>query len=184
MKDITVVDVNEGDKQVEPVEEKPEEPNEEPKEEIREEPKEEPKEEQVEPFKTKKEYKTRQVNIERVQCPDCKTEMSKKSLKYSHICKGERKKDVDLNKPVKKRVLHPTQVEEFKEDVYEKVKDNIPKVDEQEIERRVEERLKKHLETTANKVFETVKDRYINMKQQKMEKKQEHINKLVSQIIW
>ena len=53
MKDITVVDVNEGDKQVEPVEEKPEEPNEEPREEIRE----EPKEEQVEPFKTIKTIK-------------------------------------------------------------------------------------------------------------------------------
>ena len=102
MKEITVVDVNEGGRQVEPVEEKPEEPNEEPREEIREEPKEEPKEEKAEPFKTKKEYKTRQVNIERVQCPDCKTEMSKKSLKYPHVCKGERKKDVGLNKPVKK----------------------------------------------------------------------------------
>ena len=85
------------------------------------------------------------MNIERVQCPDCKTEMSKKSLKYFHICKGERKKDVDLNKPVKKRVLHPTQVEEFKEDVYQKVKDKLPNINEDEIEKRVQEKVEELL---------------------------------------
>ena len=102
------------------------------------------------------------------------------------MCKGERKKDVDLNKPVKRRVLHPQQAEEFKDDVCNRVKDNI-KVNEDEIEKRVqqkvEERLKQHIESTANKVFEAAKDRFNNMKQQKMEKKQEHINKLVSKII-
>ena len=56
-------------------------------------------------------------------------------------------------------------------------------MDEQEIERRVEEKLKQHIESTANKVFETAKDRYNNIKQQKLEKKQDHINKLVSTII-
>ena len=38
--------------------------------------------------------------------------------------------------------MHPEQAKEFENNVYSKVKDHIPKVDEQEIERRVEERLK------------------------------------------
>ena len=87
MKDITVVDVNEGDKQVEreafallrePVEEKPEETTEEKTEEKTEEPKVEVHEITEAP-KLKKEYTTRQVNIERDVCPDCKVEMSKNS---------------------------------------------------------------------------------------------------------
>ena len=53
------------------------------------------------------------------------------------------KKEPDPNKVVRRKIMHPQQVEEFKEDVYEKVKDNLPKVDETEIERRVEERLTK-----------------------------------------
>ena len=93
------------------------------------------------------------------------------------------KKEPDPNKVVRRKIMHPAQAKEFENNVYEKVKDNIPKVDEQEIERRVEEKLKQHIESTANKVFETAKDRYNNMKQQKLEKKQEHINKLVSTII-
>ena len=109
LKDITRVDVFESDKQLETAEGKPEEPNEEPREEIREELKEEPKKDQTEPLKTKKEYKTRQVNIERVICPDCRVEMSKKALKYSHVCKGERNKDVDFDKPNRKRALHTEQ---------------------------------------------------------------------------
>ena len=112
--------------------------------------------------------------------------MTAYNYKYKHACRGVKKgtnKVIDLNKPIRKKVINPVQAAEFKEDVYNRVRSDIPKVDEQEIERRVEERLKKHLETTANKVFETAKDRYINMKQQKMEKKQEHINKLVSKII-
>ena len=79
--------------------------------------------------------------------------------------------------------MHPEQAKEFENNVYEKVKDNIPNVDEQEIERRVEERLKKHLETTANKVFETAKDRYNNMKVERDNKNNQKINTLASQII-
>ena len=79
--------------------------------------------------------------------------------------------------------MHPQQAEEFKDDVCNRVKDNLPKVDEQEIERRVEERLKKHLETTANKVFETAKDRYINMKVERDNKNKQKINNLANKII-
>ena len=38
--------------------------------------------------------------------------------------------------------MHAAQAKEFENTVHEKVKDDIPKVDEQETERRVEERLK------------------------------------------
>ena len=76
--------------------------------------------------------------------------------------------------------MHPAQAKEIENSVYEKVKDNIPKVDEQEIERRVEERLKKHLATTANKVFETAKDRYNNMKAERDNKNKQKIHNLAS----
>ena len=51
--------------------------------------------------------------------------------------------------------MHPEQAKEFENNVYNKIKNDIPKVDEEEIEKRVEERLKQHIESTANKVFET-----------------------------
>ena len=79
--------------------------------------------------------------------------------------------------------MHPLQAKEFENNVYEKVKDNIPKVDEQEIERRVEERLKQHIESTANKVFETAKDRYNNIKMERDNKNRQKINNLASKII-
>ena len=92
--------------------------------------------------------------------------------------------------------MHPAQAKEFENNVYEKVKDDIPKVDEQEIERRVEERLKKHLETTANKVFEAAKDRveaeltpfaaarlrYNNIKMERDNKNKQKINNLANKI--
>ena len=67
-------------------------------------------------------------------------------------------------------------------------------MDEQEIERRVEERLKKHLETTANKVFKTAKDRveaeltpfaaarlmYNNIKAERDNNNKQKINNLAS----
>ena len=79
--------------------------------------------------------------------------------------------------------MHPQQAKEFENNVYEKVKDNIPTVDEQEIERRVEERLKQHIESTANKVFETAKDRYNNIKMERENKNEQKINNLASKII-
>ena len=78
--------------------------------------------------------------------------------------------------------MHPQQAKEFENNVYEKVKDNIPKVDEQEIERRVEERLKT-FRTTANKVFETAKDRYNNIKMERDNKNKQKINNLANKII-
>ena len=89
------------------------------------------------------------------------------------------------------------QAEEFKEDVYNRVKSDIPKVDEQETKRRVEERLKKHLETTANKAFETAKDRveaeltpfaaarlrYTNTKVERDNKNKQKFHNLASKII-
>ena len=132
----------------------------------------------------KQELKSKTYSTEKVECPKCKKYLTKYTFKYRHNCNGiPVKKEPDPNKPVRRKIMNEGQAKEFENNVYEKVKDNIPKVDEQEIERRVEEKLKQHIESTANKVFETAKDRYINMKQQKMEKKQEHINKLVSKII-
>ena len=122
-----------------------------------------------------------------MECPKCKKYLTKYTFRYRHNCNGiPVKKEPDPNKPVRRKIMNEGQAKRFENNVYSKVKDNI-KVDEQEIEKRVqqkvEERLKQHIESTANKVFETAKDRYINMKQQKMKKKQEHINKLVSKII-
>ena len=79
--------------------------------------------------------------------------------------------------------MHPQQAEEFKDDVCNRVKDNLPKVDEQEIERRVEERLKQHIESTANKVFETAKDHYNNIKMERDNKNKQKINNLANKII-
>ena len=108
----------------------------------------------------KQELKSEPYSTEKVECPKCKKYLAKYTFKYRHNCNGiPVKKEPDPNKVVRRKIMHPAQAKEFENNVYEKVKDNIPKVDEQEIERRVEERLKKHLETTANKVFETAKDR-------------------------
>ena len=132
----------------------------------------------------KQELKSKTYSTEKVECPKCKKYLTKYTFKYRHNCNGiPVKKEPDPNKVVRRKIMHPAQVEEFKEDVYEKVKDNIPKVDKQEIERRVEERLKKHLETTANKVFETAKDRYNNMKVERDNKNKQKINNLASKII-
>ena len=62
--------------------------------------------------------------------------------------------------------------------VTEQKESDIPQVDEQEMERRVEDMKRPHLETIANKVFETAKGRYINLKQ-KLENKQDNVNTLV-----
>ena len=119
-----------------------------------------------------------------MECPKCKKYLTKYTFKYRHNCNGiPVKKEPDPNKVVRRKIMHPEQAKEFENNVYEKVKDNIPKVDEQEIERRVEERLKKHLETTANKVFETAKDRYNNMKVERDNKNKQKINNLASKII-
>ena len=75
--------------------------------------------------------------------------------------------------------MHATQVQEFQEDAYGKVKDTLQQVSEDERKKRaqekVEERLKEHLETTANKVFETAKDRYKNMKVERDNKKKQKL---------
>ena len=49
-------------------------------------------------------------------------------------------KIIDFKKTSRKKVVNPVQAEEFKEEVYNRVKSDIPKVDEKEIERRLEER--------------------------------------------
>ena len=132
----------------------------------------------------KQELKSKTYSTEKVECPKCKKYLTKYTFKYRHNCNGiPVKKEPDPNKVVRRKIMHPQQAKEFENNVYEKVKDNIPKVDEQEIERRVEERLKKHLETTANKVFETAKDRYINMKVERDNKNKQKINNLASKII-
>ena len=128
-----------------------------------------------------KEFTVKKQMKEKMNCPTCGTLMTAYNYKYKHACRGVKKgtnKVIDLNKPIRKKVINPVQAEDFKEDVYNRVKSDIPKVDEQEIERRVEERFKKHLETTANKVFETAKDRYINMKVERDNKNKQKINNL------
>ena len=100
---------------------------------------EEEEEEEEEPKQalTSKTYST-----EKVECPKCKKYLTKYTFKYRHNCNGiPVKKEPDPNKVVRRKIMHPAQAKEFENNVYEKVKDNIPKVDEQEIERRVEERL-------------------------------------------
>ena len=132
----------------------------------------------------KQELKSKTYSTEKVECPKCKKYLTKYTFKYRHNCNGiPVKKEPDPNKVVRRKIMHPQQAKEFENNVYEKVKDNIPKVDEQEIERRVEERLKKHLETTANKVFETAKDRYNNMKMERDNKNKQKINNLANKII-
>ena len=132
----------------------------------------------------KQELKSKTYSTEKVECPKCKKYLTKYTFRYRHNCNGiPVKKEPDPNKVVRRKIMHPQQAEEFKDDVCNRVKDNLPKVDEQEIERRVEERLKKHLETTANKVFETAKDRYINMKVERDNKNKQKINNLANKII-
>ena len=132
----------------------------------------------------KQELKSKTHSTEKVECPKCKKYLTKYTFRYRHNCNGiPVKKEPDPNKVVRRKIMHPQQAEEFKDDVCNRVKDNLPKVDEQEIERRVEERLKKHLETTANKVFETAKDRYINMKVERDNKNKQKIINLANKII-
>ena len=132
----------------------------------------------------KQELKSKTYSTEKVECPKCKKYLTKYTFRYRHNCNGiPVKKEPDPNKVVRRKIMHPQQAEEFKDDVCNRVKDNLPKLDEQEIERRVEERLKKHLETTANKVFETAKDRYINMKVERDNKNKQKINNLANKII-
>ena len=132
----------------------------------------------------KQELKSKTYSTEKVECPKCKKYLTKYTFKYRHNCNGiPVKKEPDPNKVVRRKIMHPQQAKEFENNVYEKVKDNIPKVDEQEIERRVEERLKKHLETTAYKVFETAKDRYNNIKMERDNKNKQKINNLANKII-
>ena len=140
--------------------------------------------EEEEEHEPKQELKSKTYSTEKVECPKCKKYLTKYTFKYRHNCNGiPVKKEPDPNKVVRRKIMHPEQAKEFENNVYEKVKDNIPKVDEQEIERRVEERLKKHLETTANKVFETAKDRYINIKMERDNKNKQKINNLANKII-
>ena len=132
----------------------------------------------------KQELKSKTYATEKVECPKCKKYLTKYTFRYRDNCNGiPVKKEPDPNKVVRRKIMHPQQAKEFENNVYEKVKDNIPKVDEQEIERRVEERLKKHLETTANKVFETAKDRYNNIKMERANKNLQKINNLANKII-
>ena len=132
----------------------------------------------------KQELKSKTYSTEKVECPKCKKYLTKYTFKYRHNCNGiPVKKEPDPNKVVRRKIMHPQQAEEFKDDVCNRVKDNLPKVDEQEIERRVEERLKKHLETTANKVFETAKDRYNNIKMERDNKNKQKIINLANKII-
>ena len=132
----------------------------------------------------KQELKSKTYSTEKVECPKCKKYLTKYTFRYRHNCNGiPVKKEPDPNKVVRRKTMHPEQAKEFENNVYEKVKDNIPKVDEQEIERRVEERLKKHLETTANKVFETAKDRYNNIKMERDNKNKQKINNLANKNI-
>ena len=132
----------------------------------------------------KQELMSKTYPTEKVECPKCKKYLTKYTFRYRHNCNGiPVKKEPDPNKVVRRKIMHPQQAEEFKDDVCNRVKDNLPKVDEQEIERRVEERLKKHLETTANKVFETAKDRYINMKVERDNKNKQKIINLANKII-
>ena len=78
-----------------------------------------------------------------MECPKCKKYLTKYTFKYRHNSNGiPVKKEPDPNKVVRRKIVHPAQAKEFENNVYEKVEDNIPKADEQEIERRVEERLK------------------------------------------
>ena len=131
----------------------------------------------------KQELKSKTYSTEKVECPKCKKYLTKYTFKYRHNCNGiPVKKEPDPNKVVRRKIMHPQQAEEFKDDVCNRVKDNLPKVDEQEIERRVEERLKKHLETTANKVFETAKDRYNNIKMERDNKNKQKIINLANKI--
>ena len=163
VKNIEIVDVgsenNEAPKEVEDIKEEPI-INEESKEVetnniINEENNKVEEEEEHEP---KQELKSKTYSTEKVECPKCKKYLTKYTFKYRHNCNGiPVKKEPDPNKVVRRKIMHPEQAKEFENNVYEKVKDNIPKVDEQEIERRVEERLKKHLETTANKVLKLQK---------------------------
>ena len=91
----------------------------------------------------KQELKSKTYSTEKVECPKCKKYLTKYTFRYRHNCNGiPVKKEPDPNKVVRRKIMHPAQAKEFENNVYEKVKDNIPKVDEQEIERRVEERLK------------------------------------------
>ena len=91
----------------------------------------------------KQELKSKTYSTEKVECPKCKKYLTKYTFKYRHNCNGiPVKKEPDPNKVVRRKIMHPEQAKEFENNVYEKVKDNLPKVDEQEIERRVEERLK------------------------------------------
>ena len=146
----------------------------------------------------KQELKSKTYSTEKVECPKCKKYLTKYTFRYRHNCNGiPVKKEPDPNKVVRRKIMHPQQAKEFENNVYEKVKDNIPKVDEQEIERRVEERLKQHIESTANKVFETAKDRveaeltpvaaarlrYNNIKMERENKNKQKINNLASKII-
>ena len=132
----------------------------------------------------KQELKSKTYSTEKVECPKCKKYLTKYTFRYRHNCNGiPVKKEPDPNKVVQRKIMHPQQAEEFKDDVCNRVKDNLPKVDEQAIERRVEERLKKHLETTANKVFETAKDRYNNIKMERDNKNKQKIINLANKII-
>ena len=132
----------------------------------------------------KQELKSKTYSTEKVECPKCKKYLTKYTFKYRHNCNGiPVKKEPDPNKVVRRKIMHPQQAEEFKDDVCNRVKDNLPKVDEQEIERRVEERLKTHLETTANKVFETAKDRDNNIKMERDNKNKQKIITLANKII-
>ena len=99
--------------------------------------------EEEEDREPKQELKSKTYSTEKVECSKCKKYLTKYTFRYRHNCNGiPVKKEPDPNKVVRRKIMHPAQAEEFKDDVCNRVKDNLPKVDEQEIERRVEERLK------------------------------------------
>ena len=91
----------------------------------------------------KQELKSKPYSTEKVECPKCKKYLTKYTFKYCHNCNGiPVKKEPDPNKVVHRKSMHPEQAKEFENTVHSKVKDNI-KVDEQEIEKRVQQKLKK-----------------------------------------
>ena len=81
----------------------------------------------------KQELKPKTYSTEKVECPKCKKYLTKCTFRYRHNCNGiPVKKEPDPNKVVRRKIMHPAQAEEFKDDVCNRVRDNLPKVDEKE----------------------------------------------------
>ena len=62
----------------------------------------------------KQELKSKTYPTEKVECPKCKKYLAKYTFKYCHNCNGiPVKKEPDLNKVVRRKILNPEQAEEF-----------------------------------------------------------------------